>query len=710
MKMEQSEFESMRVAIGRRDTGAIRQLLETGFDLTDTPVTSGGREQPYYYIGQLLQSYLFYNRYDDLMELLPLFLERVEPLNGLDLESFGRINADEYTERIIRLLVSHVGEINEQDRSGYSILHERLKSYRNTYIGLFDRNKVFPPEENEPDIMLDVLLERDDLDVNLMTYDDLPPLYFGCKHTTGRIVRKLLEKGADVRTFCGKGNNSLLHIACDGEKVEIVSLLIDFGVDVNVANTDSETPLHLACKKQNIELIRCLLEKGADVTERDKYGNTPLHILVKETTPQTIECIDLLLEKGADINALNNGMCTPFFVCAQATDRQFRNRNALLLKHLLTRGAYADTQDFRQNNPLYYAVQDDDLERVSLLLKAGVDPNCRNEQNVSPYKLALQKNRRAIISLIEKSQITITATPDDLDAAFMKACIAGQRGVAEMLFKSGNIDITYVDDHGRTPLHYIAKAGMVALAGFVLDKGLDINYMDKDEQTALHIAAAFRQKEMVRLLLSRGADGNIRDNEGLQPIHYVARSGQFDVLGLMWKLGYDLETPTDYGDTPLHIAAYRRAKENVRLLLSIGVQPDPQNNAGVTLLQHAVVGNQKEIVKMLVENGADVHRADVDGDTPIHWAANHGYKDMVQLLLELGADINALNDAHQTALHIAAIRKNKDLFKYLLESGADFEIKTAKGNSCIDLATTTGQKELIELIGIIQRRREALAD
>ena len=55
MKMEQSEFESMRVAIGRRDTGAIRQLLETGFDLTDTPVTSGGREQPYYYIGQLLQ-------------------------------------------------------------------------------------------------------------------------------------------------------------------------------------------------------------------------------------------------------------------------------------------------------------------------------------------------------------------------------------------------------------------------------------------------------------------------------------------------------------------------------------------------------------------------------------------------------------------------------------------------------------------------------
>ena len=30
MKMEQSEFESMRVAIGRRDTGAIRQFRWEG--------------------------------------------------------------------------------------------------------------------------------------------------------------------------------------------------------------------------------------------------------------------------------------------------------------------------------------------------------------------------------------------------------------------------------------------------------------------------------------------------------------------------------------------------------------------------------------------------------------------------------------------------------------------------------------------------------
>lgn len=709
-KMQQEPAERMKSALYRCHTEGILQLLDEGFDIANTPCIPDGREQPYYYLHELINCYCFFNHCKELVELLPVFLHKLPPMSGLDVEKLGRINAKEYTRDIIRLLIQHTDDLNAQNRNGDSLLHIQLREYCNTYAGMANDAPPIPPEENVPDMMLDALLDCPDLDVNLMNYSDLSPLYYACHQATARIVRRLLEKGADSGVLCGKSSSSLLHIACGAKKQDIMELLLEYGADVNAADADSKTPLHLACTEQHADLIRYLLENGADPTVRDKNGDTPLHLLVKESKEQTTACIDLLLGKDADINAVNNFMQTPFFVCARATDGQFRNRNAALLKHLLAKGAYADTQDASQNNPLYYAVEDDDLERVSLLLKAGVDPNCRNGMNVSPYKLALQRNRRAIISLIEKSQVTITATPDDLDAAFMDACAGGKRGMAEMLFKSGNIDITYVDNAGRTPLHYIAKAGMVALAGFVLDKGVDIDYTDKDDRTAFHIAAAFRQKEMVRLLIAREADGSIRDRDGLLPIHYVARNGQFDILQQMQHLGYDLEATTNNGDTPLHIAAYHRATENVRVLLDAGVWAEPQNNDGITPLQLAVVGNQKEIVRLLVEKGADIHRSDNDGDTPIHWAAARGYKDMVQLLLDLGADIDALNNAHQTALHIAAIRRNKALFKFLLEAGADYEIKTAEGNSCIDLATANGQKELVELIGIIQRRREALAD
>ena len=702
--------QAMEEALHRRNTAEIRRLLEAGFLLSNAPRTPDGYEQPHYYLKELINYYCFYSHYKELIELLPLFLDRSESLSSLELESIGRIHANEYTKDILRLLIDHVEDINEQNRSGNSILHEKLKDYQNTYAYQSGPDEIVPPEKNEPDIILDLLLERSDLDVNLMNYSDLSPLYYACRQTTARIVRKLLEKGADPYVLYGKKGNTLLHEACDNNKMQVIPLLVTFGVDVNEANALSQTPLHIVCKKQYPEIIQYLLQNGADPMRQDKDGNTPLHLLVKETKPQTIDCIDLLLDNGADINAVNDLQRTPFFVCAQTTDNQFRNRNGILLNHLLEKGAYADTSDINQNNPLYHAVEDDDLERVNLLLKAGVDPNCRNRNNISPYKLALQKNRRSIISRIEKSQVKITADPDDLDAAFLEACANGKRGVAEMLFKSGNIDITYVDDSGRTPLHYIAKAGMIALAGYVLDKGVDINYTDKYEQTALHIATAFRQKEMAKLLLARGANGAIRDDKGLLPIHYIAQSGQSDLLKAMQHSGYDLEAATDRVDTPLHIAAFHRAKENVRVLLEAEVAPDPQNNLGITPLQLAVQSSQKEIVKLLVEHGSDISRTDTDGDAPIHWASGRGNKEMVRQLLELGADINALNNRHQTALHIAIIRRDKNLVNYLLESGADLEIKTAEGNSCIDLAVTSGQKELIELIGIIQRRREALAD
>lgn len=58
MKMEQSEFESMRVAIGRRDTGAIRQLLETGF-VSRIPGHFRWEGTAILLYRSILQSYLF---------------------------------------------------------------------------------------------------------------------------------------------------------------------------------------------------------------------------------------------------------------------------------------------------------------------------------------------------------------------------------------------------------------------------------------------------------------------------------------------------------------------------------------------------------------------------------------------------------------------------------------------------------------------------
>ena len=158
--------QAMEEALHRRNTAEIRRLLEAGFLLSNAPRTPDGYEQPHYYLKELINYYCFYSHYKELIELLPLFLDRSESLSSLELESIGRIHANEYTKDILRLLIDHVEDINEQNRSGNSILHEKLKDYQNTYAYQSGPDEIVPPEKNEPDIILDLLLERSDLDVN----------------------------------------------------------------------------------------------------------------------------------------------------------------------------------------------------------------------------------------------------------------------------------------------------------------------------------------------------------------------------------------------------------------------------------------------------------------------------------------------------------------------------------------------------------------
>lgn len=702
----------MQAALNNRNTELIRYLLSIGFDLNTCPLNSSGDPMPAFYLEQAIKSFCFHSKPDELMSVFPLLLEGTNRLNGSMLDEFKYINAGAYTEPIISLLVAHTDDINRQDRGGYTMLHRALRSFKNA-------------------VWVNALLKHPEIDVDLMDYEDRPPLYYACKQATAAVVKELLRKDANPFVLCGKEGTPLLLVACESGDTEIVKALLEAGADIQATDNESRTALHLACRRGdadqgqllrnygsapaggnkpacNAAMVEFLLENGANPLAMDQEGNMPLHLLVKQRDAETIRCIDLLIAKGADVNAVNNQMRTPFFVSSCVTNGQFVNPNMELLKYLIARGGYADTQDIRQNTPLHYAVEDDDLRRVQFLLEQGADANVKNEQGVSPYKLALTKNRRAVISTIEKAQISLKVNPDELDATFLEACKTGKRGIAEMLIKGSDVDITYVDDAGRTSLHYVAKAGLLALTNLLINKGVDVNYTDRFNQTALHFAAANRQKEVFKLLLDNGADVSIADEDGLLPVHYVASRGQYDILQFLITGGYDIQALTHEGDSVLHLACYNRNKEVVRMLLENGLNPDSQNNDGITSLAYSVCKNQKEIVKMLMEGGASLSSMDKEGNQPIHMAVSHGFKDMAELLIQSGAEVDALNNKGFSSLHMAAIHGRKDMFRFLLEQGADFELKTSGGKSCIDFATENGQKELIELIAIYQRRREVM--
>ena len=108
-------------------------------------------------------------------------------------------------------------------------------------------------------------------------------------------VKWLLEKGENANfTFTDTGENALHYTICKtsemDERVEIVKLLIDAGIDVNKktiagkptlcfmrdAWLKGETPLHRAAAFGNTTIIKMLLDAGADPSTKDANGDTPI--------------------------------------------------------------------------------------------------------------------------------------------------------------------------------------------------------------------------------------------------------------------------------------------------------------------------------------------------------------------------------------------------------------------------------------------------
>ena len=93
-------------------------------------------------------------------------------------------------------------------------------------------------------------------------------------------VESLLRAGADPKALDG-GKHTPLYSLGNGigvpESERIVRLLVDAGADVDACEGVKRcTPLHMAARRGNVEIAKALLACGANPKARDTKGETPL--------------------------------------------------------------------------------------------------------------------------------------------------------------------------------------------------------------------------------------------------------------------------------------------------------------------------------------------------------------------------------------------------------------------------------------------------
>ncbi|KXS19843.1 ankyrin [Gonapodya prolifera JEL478] len=87
------------------------------------------------------------------------------------------------------------------------------------------------------------------------------------------MLRLLIERGAEIEKAPVGGMYSPLHHA---QKVEIVQLILEMGVNINVRNHNGQTPATFAVRMGNAPVLAFLLDHGAGISIEDNSGRTPL--------------------------------------------------------------------------------------------------------------------------------------------------------------------------------------------------------------------------------------------------------------------------------------------------------------------------------------------------------------------------------------------------------------------------------------------------
>jgi ankyrin repeat protein len=385
-------------------------------------------------------------------------------------------------------------------------------------------------------------------------------------------VRALIRAGADVSLANNYGANAM-QLAAEQADVALLKLLLDAGADADSANPEGQTALMLVARTGNVDAAKLLLKEGATVNARENWGQQTA--LMWAAARRQAAMVDYLISAGADINA-------------QSIHRDYPRH--------VTKEGRAKNLDTGGLTPLMYAIRENCLSCVEIMIKHKVDLDLPDPDGTSPLLLAIHNNRWDI----SKRLIEAGADVQQWDTF-------GQAPLLAIVSRHGNSRV----DPGE-PLNETSGTQVLQM---LLERGANVN-----------------MQVFMRPAKQRG--GTL--SRGTTPLIQAAASGDPVAIKLLLDHGADATLPqADLQTAVSAIASARgnpdRLVEGLNLLVAAGADVNvravphhlQRNRGGTALIEAVRVGNAR-MVEALVAAGADINGTDIDGLTALdHAMARH---------------------------------------------------------------------------------------
>lgn len=262
----------------------------------------------------------------------------------------------------------------------------------------------------------------------------------------------------------------------------------------------------------------------------------------------------------------------------------------------------AKKYDAEAGKRLLAAAAEGEYDGIEAALKAGADPNIRDENGRTALLLAAGQNlwnkEKDTVAALKKAGAKIDQGDNGGLTPLMFAAWNGRTEMTRALLAAG-AKVDAKDKDGWTPLMYTALAGEWSDAEELLKAKAGLEHVDSDGFTALGIALNQGRGAVAERLAKAGAKFVPVKKTGTKPIILSAYGRDLSCVRLALENAPDLDARDSDGWSPLAIAAYNDDRQIVMEFLRAGMDTESKDKEGKTALDRAKENENAEVVAML---------------------------------------------------------------------------------------------------------------
>lgn len=487
-----------------------------------------------------------------------------------------------------------------------------------------------------------------------------------CKEGNEEVVRAYLVLGMPTELHDEWGQETPLIRAAEGNHIDVIATLVEFGADTENVDNPGDTALQTAANWGNLNALKKLHSLGAKVDTCNKNGQTALTGALKNGKT---DCYKYLL-LYADPNLFAENYASLPHYCIWNGDiseleNAFKKSKIKINPNLI---------DKHGDSLLHYALKRNEDEAITLLIKNGADLNLKNKYDWTPYEYAAAANSSMTTALLPDAK---AADASKKKVQFLQAIHKGD--IAELSRMSANgLDLgTFLDGTGQNALGIYLQtedSRSIETTKWLIENGADINHFNMYGKAVVEIALSYNQFEAAKYLLSLGANPN--NQEGWCECLYTALDAcDLEMIQALVEAGMNIQDLSHYEST----FVYGMTKDRKKAI---------------------------EIIHYLGSKGANLNILDyLIFDSVL---ANLAYQldfDRLKAFIEAGADVNFRDKNNENALmklsgkYNCADKKAEKVAQYLLDKGSEIDQEGRFGGNVfynVDSSHNSAVKKVLE--------------